>query len=84
MRRILLTTPFESWHGLLAQDQFFSPLITGLVVCAGWCVLCLGAVESAAPPMPSASVTVRHRFAGLLLTLHLDAPTDPPDHPPRS
>jgi len=50
----------------------------------GRCVLCLGAVESAAPPMPSASVTATHRFAGLLLTLHLDAPTDPPDHPPRS
>jgi hypothetical protein len=50
----------------------------------GGCVLCLGGVESASPHTPSASVTVTNRFAGLLLTLHLDAPTDPPDHPPRS
>ena len=50
----------------------------------GNCVLCLGGVESAVPHTPSASVTVTRRFAALLLTLHLDAPTDPPDHPPRS
>jgi hypothetical protein len=50
----------------------------------GSCVLCLGGVESAAPHTPSASVTVTHRVAGPLLTLHLDAPTEPPDHPPRS
>jgi len=50
----------------------------------GGCALCLGGVESAAPHTPSASVTVTNRFAGFLLALHLDAPTDPPDHPPRS
>jgi hypothetical protein len=50
----------------------------------GSCVLCLGGVESAALHTPSASVTATNRVAGLLLTLHLDAPTDPPDHPPRS
>jgi hypothetical protein len=50
----------------------------------GSCVLCLGGVESAVPHTTSASVTVTNRFAALLLTLHLDAPTDPPDHPPRS
>ena len=48
------------------------------------CVLCLGGVESAVPHTPSASGTVTNRFAPLPLTHHLDAPTDPPDHPPRS
>jgi hypothetical protein len=50
----------------------------------GSCVLCLGGVESAVPNTPSESVTVTNRFAALLLTPHLDAPTDPPDYPPRS
>jgi hypothetical protein len=50
----------------------------------GSCVLCLGGVESAVPPTPPASVTVTNRFVAPLLTLHPDAPTDPPDHPPRS
>ena len=48
------------------------------------CALCLGGVESAVPHTPSASVTVTNRFATLLRTLPLDAPTDPLDHPPRS
>jgi ABC-2 type transport system permease protein len=43
IRPFLLTTPFESWHGLLAQHPFYAPLIGGLAVCAGWCALCLGA-----------------------------------------
>jgi ABC-2 type transport system permease protein len=42
IRPYLLTTPFESWHGLLAQHQFLSPLVTGLIVSAGWCLVCLG------------------------------------------
>jgi hypothetical protein len=50
----------------------------------GGCVLCLGGVESAVPQAPSASGTVTTRFAPPLFTHHLDAPTDPPDHPPRS
>ena len=48
------------------------------------CVLCLGGVESAAPQAPSACGIVTNRFTPFLLTRHLDAPTDPPDHPPRS
>jgi ABC-2 type transport system permease protein len=43
IRPLLLTTPFESWHGLLAQRQFFSPLVTGLIVSAGWSIACLAA-----------------------------------------
>jgi ABC-2 type transport system permease protein len=43
IRPLLLTTPFETWHGLLAEQRFYGPLLTGLVVCAGWSVLSLGA-----------------------------------------
>jgi ABC-2 type transport system permease protein len=41
IRPLLLTTPFESWHGLLAEDRFYSPLAWGLVASAGWCLVCL-------------------------------------------
>jgi ABC-2 type transport system permease protein len=41
IRPLLLTTPFESWHGLLAQHPFHGPLIWGLAASAGWCVVCL-------------------------------------------
>jgi ABC-2 type transport system permease protein len=42
IRPWLLTTPFESWHGLLTEQPFHKPLIMGLIVCAVWCVVCLG------------------------------------------
>ena len=38
IRPLLLTTPFENWHGLFAEDRFYGPLETGLVVCAVWSV----------------------------------------------
>jgi hypothetical protein len=50
----------------------------------GDCVLCLGGVESAAPQTPSAFGIVTDRFTPLLFTPYLDAPPEPPDHPPRS
>jgi ABC-2 type transport system permease protein len=40
-RRFLLTTGFESWHGLFTQHHFYGPLITGLAASAGWTVICL-------------------------------------------
>lgn len=46
IRPLLLTTAFESWHGLLAEVPFYAPLITGLVVCAVWCVVCLAGALS--------------------------------------
>jgi hypothetical protein len=49
----------------------------------GACVLCLGGVESAIAPVPSACGAVTNRFAPSLYSQHLDAPSDPPDHPPR-
>jgi len=46
IRPLLLTTPFESWHGLLTQDRFYAPLVLGLAVCGVWCVVCLIAARS--------------------------------------
>jgi ABC-2 type transport system permease protein len=43
IRPLLLTTPFESWHGLLAQDRFYGPLTSGLIVSAVWCAVTLAA-----------------------------------------
>jgi ABC-2 type transport system permease protein len=40
-RRFLLTTPLESWHGLLTQHRFYGPLTLGLAVSAGWTLVCL-------------------------------------------
>lgn len=41
IRPLLLTTPFESWHGLLAQSPFTGPLTSGLLVCAAWSAITL-------------------------------------------
>ena len=41
MRPLLLTTPFEAWHGLLAEHRFYGPFYDGLAVSAGWCLVCL-------------------------------------------
>ena len=43
IRPFLLSTPFEAWHGLLADPRFTGPLTQGLLTSAGWCVLSLGA-----------------------------------------
>ena len=40
-RRVLLTTPLESWHGLFTAQPFHGPLWTGLVVSAVWTAVCL-------------------------------------------
>ena len=40
-RELLLTTSFETWHGLFAQHPFTGPLATRLAVSAAWTVLCL-------------------------------------------
>lgn len=50
-RKLLLTTPFEAWHGLFAEHPFYGPLQTGLAVSAAWTVICLA----------SAYVSVRRR-----------------------
>ena len=43
IRPLLLTTAFESWHGLLTQPSFTGPLVEGVLVCALWCVVSLAA-----------------------------------------
>ncbi|MEU9742659.1 ABC transporter permease [Micromonospora chersina] len=40
-RRLLLTTPFETWHGLLTARPFHAPITTGVIVSAGWLIVCL-------------------------------------------
>jgi len=41
IRPLLLTTPFEAWHGLLARPLFYGPLADGLLVSGGWSLVCL-------------------------------------------
>jgi ABC-2 type transport system permease protein len=41
LRRALLTTPLESWHGLFAAQLFTGPLVQGLAVSAVWTAVCL-------------------------------------------
>jgi ABC-2 type transport system permease protein len=46
IRPLLLTTSFESWHGLLTEQRFYAPLTTGLAVCGVWCVVSLAIARS--------------------------------------
>jgi ABC-2 type transport system permease protein len=41
LRPYLLTTAFESWHGLLADPRFSGPLLEALLVSGGWTALSL-------------------------------------------
>jgi ABC-2 type transport system permease protein len=41
LRRALLTTSLDAWHGLFTTTPFYGPLVQGLVVCALWTVICL-------------------------------------------
>jgi ABC-2 type transport system permease protein len=43
VRPLLLTTPFEAWHGLLAEPRFAGPLADGLLTSAVWSVVSLTA-----------------------------------------
>lgn len=36
IRHLLLSTPFEAWHGLVRTGPYYGPLGTGALVCAGW------------------------------------------------
>jgi ABC-2 type transport system permease protein len=38
IRRLLLTTPFDAWHGLLVDKPFYGPLEEGLAVCGAYVV----------------------------------------------
>jgi ABC-2 type transport system permease protein len=41
LRRALLTTPLEAWHGLFTATPFTGPLVQGVVVSAVWTIVCL-------------------------------------------
>lgn len=41
-RRLLPTTPFDAWHGLLGQHRWYGQITQGSAVSAGWVVVCLG------------------------------------------
>jgi ABC-2 type transport system permease protein len=41
VRPFLLSTPFEAWHGLLAEPRFTGPLVEGAVTSGAWCLLAL-------------------------------------------
>jgi ABC-2 type transport system permease protein len=43
LRPYLLTTPFEAWHGLLAEPRFTGPLIEACVVSGAWTAISLAA-----------------------------------------
>lgn len=41
LRIALLSTPFESWHGLWVPDQFLGPVWHGLITSAVWFTVCV-------------------------------------------
>jgi ABC-2 type transport system permease protein len=38
IRRLLLTTPFEAWHGFLVDKPFYGPIEEGVAVCGAYVV----------------------------------------------
>ncbi|MEV7237397.1 ABC transporter permease [Streptomyces sp. NPDC051020] len=43
VRHLLLTTPFDAWHGLLADQPYYGPLREGSLACAAYVVICMAA-----------------------------------------
>ena len=41
VRRLLITSAFGAWHGLLAEPPFYGPLISGMTVSTAYLVVCL-------------------------------------------
>jgi ABC-2 type transport system permease protein len=41
LRRLLITSAFGAWHGLLAEPPFYEPLYHGAVISAAYSVVCL-------------------------------------------
>ena len=46
VRPLLLTTAFESWHGLLTEPRFTGPLVEAVLVCALWCAASLAVAST--------------------------------------
>ncbi|WP_261568560.1 ABC transporter permease [Frankia gtarii] len=47
IRHLLLVTPFDAWHGLLAAHPYYGPLRDGTFVSAGYIVVCLAVAFTA-------------------------------------
>jgi ABC-2 type transport system permease protein len=47
IRHLLLTTPFDSWHGLLVGQPFYGPLINGAILSVIYIAVCLGVAFTA-------------------------------------
>jgi ABC-2 type transport system permease protein len=43
VRRLLMTSAFDAWHGLLTEPAYFKPLLYGALVSGMYLVVCLGA-----------------------------------------
>lgn len=43
VREVLLTTPYDAWHGLFAANRYYGPLVRGVVVSAVYLIGCLAA-----------------------------------------
>ena len=41
IRRLLITSAFGAWHGLLTEPPYYGPLVHGTVVSAAYLVVCL-------------------------------------------
>jgi len=41
VRRLLITSGFEAWHGLLANPPFYTPLVRGTMVSTVYFVICI-------------------------------------------
>jgi len=42
-RRLLLSSAFDAWHGLLTDQPYYRPLMYGIAVSAAYCAVCLAA-----------------------------------------
>ncbi|SBW27958.1 hypothetical protein FDG2_5480 [Candidatus Protofrankia californiensis] len=47
IRRLLLVTPFDAWHGLLAAHPYYGPLRDGTLVSVGYILICLAIAYTA-------------------------------------
>ncbi|WP_250283392.1 MULTISPECIES: ABC transporter permease [unclassified Frankia] len=47
IRHLLLVTPFDAWHGLLAAHPYYGPLRDGTLVSVGYILICLAIAYTA-------------------------------------
>ncbi|WP_261558703.1 ABC transporter permease [Frankia tisae] len=47
IRHLLLVTPFDAWHGLLAAHPYYGPLRDGTLVSVGYILICLAVAYTA-------------------------------------